>query len=240
MLTLFFTIALNLFQADAFATNGCSSSSKVPSELNHLCLMSSALFATKGDPASELQPTTPSSKTAVKGSRRFLGLFPKRVNPVSTMNSALLATKADPASVTQATPVSTLTPKLSRSFFGLSPKRDNKIISKSPLTDEEIDAVSKDSSLSSVKNVYASPITVAEIDAAQKAWGDALIKISDTFNSNGYYAAKKLAQEVLDSAYGYNIGGAVSFKPTLAFGDQAFRFTNEGALSYFVGQNSKV
>jgi len=233
LLTLYFTIALNLFQADAFAINGYSS--KVPSELNQVCMMSSALFATKGDTASELQRTTPSSTSSSKATRRFLGLFPKRVDTVSTMNSALFATKADPASVTQGT-----TQKSSRRFFGLFPKRDNAIVSKSPLTDEEIDAVSKDSSLSSVKNVYASPITVAEIDAAQKAWGDALIKISDTYNSNGYYAAKKLAQEVLDSAYGYNIGGAVSFKPTLAFGDQAFRFTNEGALSYFVGQNSKV
>ena len=96
------------------------------------------------------------------------------------------------------------------------------------------------SSSSTVNNVYSSPITVAEIDAAQKAWGNALVKISDTYASSGFDAAKTLAQQVLDAAYGYNVGDAVSFKPTLTYGDLTFRFTNEGALSYFVGRNSKV
>jgi hypothetical protein len=96
------------------------------------------------------------------------------------------------------------------------------------------------SSSSSVSSVYSSPITVAEIDAAQKAWGEALVKISDTYRSSGFAAAKTLAQQVLDAAYGYNIGKAVSFKPTLTYGAQTFRFTNEGALAYFVGGNSKV
>lgn len=97
----------------------------------------------------------------------------------------------------------------------------------------------KASSSSSVTSVYSSPITVAEIDAAQKAWGDALVKISDTYKSSGFSAAKTLAQQVLDAAYGYNVGQAVSFKPTLTYGAQTFRFTNEGALAYFVGGNSK-
>jgi hypothetical protein len=94
------------------------------------------------------------------------------------------------------------------------------------------------SKASSQKNVHTSPITVAEIDAAQKAWGDALVTISDTYSSKGFDAAKAVAQQVLDAAYGYNAGMTVSFKPTLTYGAQTFRFTNEGALSYFVGRNS--
>jgi len=87
--------------------------------------------------------------------------------------------------------------------------------------------------------MYTSPIIVAEIDAAQKAWGDALVKISDLYLAEGIDAAKSFAQQVLDTAYAYNIGLTVSFKPTLAGGDQTFRPTNEGALSYFVGHNPK-
>jgi len=98
---------------------------------------------------------------------------------------------------------------------------------------------SKKSASSSSKNVYSSAITVSEIDAAQKAWGAALVKISDTYASEGFSAAKAFAQKVLDAAYGYNIGEAVSFKPTLTYGSQTFRFTNEGALAYFVGGNTK-
>jgi len=85
----------------------------------------------------------------------------------------------------------------------------------------------------------ASTITVAEVDAAHKAWGDALVKISDTFLAEGIGAAKSYAQQVLDSAYGYKAGLTVSFKPTLTTGDQTFRSTNEGALAYFVGHNPK-
>jgi hypothetical protein len=71
----------------------------------------------------------------------------------------------------------------------------------------------------------------------QKAWGDALVSISNTYQESGYDAAKELAQSVLDSAYCYSIGIPVLFKPTLAYGDQTFRNTEEGALAYFVGGN---
>jgi hypothetical protein len=81
-------------------------------------------------------------------------------------------------------------------------------------------------------------VTEAEIQAAQEAWGKALIQIGKDFDAKGLKAATKTANEVLDAAYGYNMG-VVLFKPTLTTGDQVFRTTKEGALAYFVGGNSK-
>ena len=86
--------------------------------------------------------------------------------------------------------------------------------------------------------IYNANITEAEVLAAQKAWGDALIKISDDFASGGLVKAKATASAVLDAAYGYNMG-PVLFKPTLSSSPQTFRTTKEGALSYFVGGDSK-
>jgi hypothetical protein len=81
--------------------------------------------------------------------------------------------------------------------------------------------------------VYA-PITVAEVEAAQKAWGEALVAISTEYDTKGHSAAKQLAGQVLDTAYAYNMG-PVLFKPTLTEAPQTFRTTREGALAYFVG-----
>ena len=86
--------------------------------------------------------------------------------------------------------------------------------------------------------IYNANITEAEVMAAQKAWGDALIKISDDFASGGIVKAIATASAVLDAAYGYNMG-PVLFKPTLSSSPQTFRTTKEGALSYFVGGDSK-
>lgn len=80
------------------------------------------------------------------------------------------------------------------------------------------------------------PITFAEVEAAQKAWGDALVAISTEADTRGHAAAKRLAEQVLDTAYGYSMG-PVLFKPTLAAAPQTFRTTREGALAYFVGGN---
>jgi len=81
-------------------------------------------------------------------------------------------------------------------------------------------------------------ITLDEVYAAQNAWGDALVSISTTYDTEGLDAATSLAEEIIDSAYGYNLG-PVLFKPTLTYGNQSqsFRPTAEGALSYFVGGN---
>jgi hypothetical protein len=77
-------------------------------------------------------------------------------------------------------------------------------------------------------------ITQSEVLAAQKAWGDALVAISTTYDTKGMAAAKALAEKVIDEAYGYQFG-PVLFKPTLTVAPQTFRTTRAGALAYFVG-----
>jgi len=84
---------------------------------------------------------------------------------------------------------------------------------------------------------FSTTITVKEVLAAQKAWGDALVALSATYEKEGFEAAKKLASDVIDAAYGYKYG-PVNFKPTLAGGSQTFRPTKKGALAYFVGGDS--
>ncbi len=79
-------------------------------------------------------------------------------------------------------------------------------------------------------------ITEPEVLAAQKAWGDALVAISMAYETGGIEKAKPLASEVIDKAYGYQLG-PVLFKPTLTQAPQTFRLTKEGALSYFVGHD---
>ncbi|KKO43969.1 phosphoribosyl-AMP cyclohydrolase [Arsukibacterium ikkense] len=80
-------------------------------------------------------------------------------------------------------------------------------------------------------------ITEAELQAAQQAWGKALISISQAYTEGGHTKAEQTARAVLDGAYGYNLG-PVLFKPTLASGEQTFRTEYDGALAYFVGGNS--
>jgi hypothetical protein len=79
-------------------------------------------------------------------------------------------------------------------------------------------------------------ITDSELDAARASWGDALIEISCAFDADGFDAARQVAEQMLNDAYGYGLG-AVLFKPTMASGEQTFRPTKDGALSYFVGHN---
>lgn len=78
------------------------------------------------------------------------------------------------------------------------------------------------------------PLTVSQLEAAQQAWCEALVAISKTHREGG--DAKALAGKVIDAAYNY-ANGPVLFKPTLAYGEQTFRTTREGALAYFVGGN---
>lgn len=85
--------------------------------------------------------------------------------------------------------------------------------------------------------LYA-PITEAEVLAAQQAWGTALVAIATEYDSKGHAAAKKLAEQVIDSAYGYQMG-PVLFKPTLTTAPQTFRTDRDGALAYFVGGNAR-
>ncbi|KPA22753.1 hypothetical protein shim_10410 [Shimia sp. SK013] len=79
-------------------------------------------------------------------------------------------------------------------------------------------------------------ITEAELSQARENWGAGLVAISKAYDDGGIDAARPLAEEVIDAAYGYDFG-PVLFKPTLASGDQTFRPTKKGALSYFVAHD---
>ncbi len=89
-------------------------------------------------------------------------------------------------------------------------------------------------SASATPSVYSANITEAEVLAAQTGWCSALVAISTEGETRGQAAAKALAGQVLDAAYGYNLG-PVLFKPTLTEAPQTFRTTRAGALAYFVG-----
>lgn len=91
-----------------------------------------------------------------------------------------------------------------------------------------------------VSTATYAPITEAEVIAAQQAWGNALVAIATEYDNKGHAAAKKLAGEIIDSAYGYNLG-PVLFKPTLANGEgeQTFRTSRDGAVSYYVSGDPK-
>lgn len=76
----------------------------------------------------------------------------------------------------------------------------------------------------------SAPITTEEVEAAQKAWGEGIVRISAAYANGENY--KDIAREHLDTLYNYD-NGMVLFKPTLAADDQ-FRGTYDEALSYFV------
>jgi hypothetical protein len=77
-------------------------------------------------------------------------------------------------------------------------------------------------------------ITEEEVNAAQQAWCDALVKIGKVHQEGGDY--KAVASQLIDDLYDYK-EGRVFFKPTLAHGPNTFRKTKAGALAYFVGGN---
>jgi hypothetical protein len=80
-------------------------------------------------------------------------------------------------------------------------------------------------------------ITQAEVEAAQVAWGEALVQISNDYAAGGIDKARATAEAVIAAAYGYEMG-PVLFKPTLTQAPQTFRTTAEGALAYFVGNDA--
>lgn len=97
--------------------------------------------------------------------------------------------------------------------------------------------------IASFSSVSAQPalvdrsITLKNVSDAQQAWCKALVDISSVNAKDGQAAAKKLAEKVIDSAYGYQLG-TVAFKPTLTVNPQTFRTSRAGALAYFVGGDS--
>jgi hypothetical protein len=108
----------------------------------------------------------------------------------------------------------------------------NKVVSQ---TNESVQKVINDLGLVYVEEGAQNIITYDEVNAAQQAWCDALVKIGKLKDEGGDY--KAFATQVIADAYNYD-NGKVFFKPTLAFGDQTFRNDKKGALSYFVGGDS--
>lgn len=79
-------------------------------------------------------------------------------------------------------------------------------------------------------DAHHAPITMEEVDAAQAAWGAAIVAIGEAHATGGDYRA--VAGEVVDTLYAFHLG-PVLFKPTVATAPQ-FRPDRESALSYFV------
>jgi hypothetical protein len=84
--------------------------------------------------------------------------------------------------------------------------------------------------------IERAPITVAEVNAAQQGWCDALLSIAKAHAEGGDY--KTIATTVLSTVYNYD-NGIVLFNPTLSFGAQTFRLDKESAAAYFIGGNPK-
>ena len=80
-------------------------------------------------------------------------------------------------------------------------------------------------------------ITESDLTVARQAWGDGLVAISEAFDTDGITTARNLADRLLDELYGFELG-PVLFKPTMASGEQTFRPSKAGALSYFVAHDS--
>merc|ERR1719171_3137930 len=78
------------------------------------------------------------------------------------------------------------------------------------------------------------PITMEEVEAAQKLWADSIASISKVYLDKGDYVAA--AGEAAGKLYGYGKCD-VLFKPTKAT-KNPFRPTGEVAMSYFVGSKA--
>jgi hypothetical protein len=99
-------------------------------------------------------------------------------------------------------------------------------------TNEKVQKTIDELNLAYVEEGAQDVITYDEVNAAQQAWCDALVKIGQLKEEGGDY--KAYAEQVLSEAYNYDYG-KVFFKPTLAFGEQTFRNDKKGALAYFIG-----
>ena len=77
-------------------------------------------------------------------------------------------------------------------------------------------------------------VSEADINIAQKAWGDGIVAIASTHLAGGDYVG--IARNHVETLYAYGIS-TVLFKPTLASVEQ-FRPNFESALSYFVASNN--
>ncbi len=85
-------------------------------------------------------------------------------------------------------------------------------------------------------SIAAMSITESDLELARGAWGDGLVAIALAHEADGVDGARAVAARIIDELYGYELG-PVLFKPTMASGDQTFRPTEAGALSYFVAND---
>ena len=99
-------------------------------------------------------------------------------------------------------------------------------------TEQSVQNVIKDLGLVYVEEGAQTVVTYDEVNAAQQAWCDALVKIGQLKKEGGDY--RSFADKVLSENYNYDYG-KVFFKPTLAYGAQTFRNDKKGALAYFIG-----
>ena len=76
-------------------------------------------------------------------------------------------------------------------------------------------------------------ITNQDILDFQKAWGDGIIRIGESYLQEEDYISE--TQAFIDAMYAYD-SETVFFKPTLA-SDIQFRLNKDAALSYFIGNN---
>ncbi len=77
-------------------------------------------------------------------------------------------------------------------------------------------------------------ISLSQVEEAQAAWCAGLVRIASAYKSGADFRSEAAA--VVDELYDY-ANGTVFFKPTLAHGNNTFRCTRDGAISYFVGGN---
>ena len=80
------------------------------------------------------------------------------------------------------------------------------------------------------------PIKETDLTDVIAQWGKELIAVSTIYEEKGIEQATSVASEMLDRIYGFEFG-PILFKPTLSGGEQTFRTTKQGALSYFVGHD---
>ncbi len=78
-------------------------------------------------------------------------------------------------------------------------------------------------------------ITKQDVENAQKVWGQGVVQIGSL--QYDLEQCKTFTQNFVDKQYDFDTK-EVLFKPTKA-GVQQFRITKEGAISYFIGSNSK-
>merc|ERR1712137_385076 len=87
---------------------------------------------------------------------------------------------------------------------------------------------------SSIPYEVSGKVTKEQVLAAQQAWGDGIVRISDAYLMGRDF--ERVARDHINTLYGFG-HSPVLFKPTLA-SQMQFRSTFESALSYFVATNN--